>query len=96
MDVDAMQEFVTTVISVQLQNVSEGPWSATCAASLLLLAISGFPSIFSSPSVLREKLQDSDCPFSGKILNAFKNSLLQDHIFGVQKVVKICCLTCTY
>lgn len=42
-DRDTMQEFVTTVISVQLQNASEGPWSATHAGSLLLLVMPGFP-----------------------------------------------------
>lgn len=42
-DRDTMQEFVTTVISVQLPNASEGPWSATRAGSLLLLVMPGFP-----------------------------------------------------
>lgn len=38
-----MQESVTTVISVQVQNATEGPWSATCAGGLLLLAMKVFP-----------------------------------------------------
>lgn len=44
--------------------------------SLLLLAMPGFPWIFSSPGVLEEKLQEtlSGCPYSGKIPHGFKKS----------------------
>lgn len=43
MDRDTMQEFITTVITFRLQNLSEGPWPATHAGSLQLVAIPGFP-----------------------------------------------------
>lgn len=69
-----MPELITTAILVQLQNASEGPWSAICAGSLLLLAIPGFPRVSSSSSVLQEKLQVtlSGCPYSGRSRNAFR------------------------
>lgn len=49
---DTMHELVNTATLAQLENVSEGPWSAICAGILLLLTIPGFPWIFSSSSVL--------------------------------------------
>lgn len=49
---DAMHKLVTTAMLVQLQDVSEGPWSTICAGSLLLQTIPGFPWNFSSSTVL--------------------------------------------